>query len=105
LELEEIDELYRNCKSMPLITILGILFPIVLLIAAPLAIMYYSRNKKLLSNINIHEIESSSTDSVSISDKIEYLRKHKDRFFFPLIPLICLVAIGLLVGLVALFGG
>ncbi len=44
---KRIEELYRNAKQMPLLTVLGLLVPIVLLFAVPLGIVYFIECSRL----------------------------------------------------------
>ena len=87
---KHIDQLYRNSRQMVLLSILGLFVPIVLVIAAPLGIMYALERSRLLKkvdrgNLDIAGSAEPAPGTASASDKITYLRERPIRFLIPAI--------------------
>ncbi len=89
---KHVDQLYRNSKQMVAASALGVLVPIVLVIAAPLGLLYAYQRSRLLGRIATGKLDVpndslSGSDPPSLSDKIAYLRAHPLRFFAPFLVL------------------
>ena len=76
-----VDNLYRNSKQMVLLTCLGFLVPVVLIIAAPLGLLYAFQRSRLLKKVSEATVQLSAADA----EKISFLRDHSLRFYAPAI--------------------
>jgi|SRR6476659_5785354 len=93
---KRIDSLYRNMKSMPLLTVLAILVPIFLLFAPLLSLAYLYLRAKLLKEIDSGQIVVDPVADAgltkpgepTISEKIDYIRNNNSRILMPLVIMV-----------------
>lgn len=101
---KRIDSLYRNVKQIPVLSILGLLVPIALLFAFPLALIYMFLRAKLLRDIDdgtvvinpLEDRRSSNPHELSVSQKVHYLRYHAARLWVPILILCGWLTVGVL---------
>jgi hypothetical protein len=93
---KRIDSLYRNMKSMPLLTIIAVFVPILLLFAPLLAMAYLYLRTKLLKELDSGEIvidrlddgKFSKQGEPTVSEKIDYIRSHNSRIVMPVVIMV-----------------
>lgn len=87
------DALYRNGKLLPLITVLAIVVPFLMLLVAPMGLVYAAQRKLLLADIGSTERDAPEALGDSLSrDKLAAIRRWRTRFYVPSI-LVALVLI------------
>ncbi len=94
-QAKRIDGLYRNAKQMPILAVLGVLVPLLLLLGAPLGILYASWRKGLLSDIDAGKIELDA----DTEPKVALLRRSTLVFY---VPAMILAAEMVVIALIAL---
>lgn len=75
--LKKIDTIYKTTQQMPLVLILGLLFPVILLAAGGLSFVYASWRKNILAAIDAGQFVAQD------EDKIQYIREHRVRLLLP----------------------
>jgi len=101
---KRIDSLYRNMKSMPVLTIISVFVPILLLFAPLLSLSYLYLRKKLLKEIDTGQIvvdrlddeKYSKPGELTVVQKIDYIRKNNFRI---IMPLAIMIGVALVIGL------
>ena len=99
-----IDSLYRNMKSMPVLTVLAVIVPIFLLFAPLLSLAYLFVRTKLLQEVDSGRIVIDPLDDENfskpgeptVSEKIDYIRTHNSRI---VMPLVIMVVVALLIAM------
>ena len=93
---KHVDNLFRNSKQMGMASIAGLIFPIVLIVAAPLGLLYAAQRSSLLKKIDSGEIDLSGDKETA--SKVDYLREHNLHFFVPTIVVgVVILAIAMIV--------
>lgn len=97
---KRIDHLYRNCKQMPLLCILGLFVPIILLFVAPLSLVYAAQRSRLLREVKSIDLAASDAERrvrPTPAEQVSYLQNNGISFYAPLmimaglIPIIALI--------------
>ena len=84
---KRIHSVYRNNKSMVTGSIVGLIIPIILFIAAGLGFLYAFHRTRLLKDIDEGRIDVSDDPALvpaSIHEEISYIRKHNLVYHAPL---------------------
>jgi hypothetical protein len=90
---KRIDSLYRNMKSMPVLTVLSVLVPILLLFAPLLSLAYLYLRAKLLRDVEAGRIvldpvvdsRPPKAGESSIQEKLNYISDNNSRILMPLV--------------------
>jgi hypothetical protein len=104
---KKIDTLYRNTKQLPLLAILGVIVPIILIIAGPLGILYWCWRRDLLRDVDGGNIvldasppplpSTAKAAELSTSAKLKFIREHPHSL---LVPVYLLGAYAVLLGVI-----
>ncbi len=88
-----LDALYRNGRLLPLITVLAIFVPILMLIVAPLGLVYAVQRYYLLKDLGYSLLDDPQSLGDGLArDKIDAIRRWRARFYTPSIMLLLLGA-------------
>ena len=103
---KRLDTLYSSAKQLPMAGWIGLLFPILLLIAAPLGILYHSWATRFLDDLEAEKIDidpelKRKENEPNNKEKIEYLRANKKALLQPAILLGVMVAAIIIIMIVA----
>ena len=90
---KRIDTLYRNTRQMPLLSILGIFVPLVLLIGAPLGLLYWFWRRDLLQSADSGALaldpappplpNTRQSGELSTATKLDFIRSHRHSLLIP----------------------
>lgn len=93
-----IDSLYLKAKSIPKVTLVGLVIPVVLLALAVMGLVWAKKRSQMLALIDSGAIRLSAPDAYLY--KIEYVREHKLHFFLPIITLVLIILGSFVAGVV-----
>ncbi|QDT15444.1 hypothetical protein [Alienimonas californiensis] len=106
-DAKRVDSLYRNLKQLPMMTVLGVLVPVLILILPPVGLAYWWLRRRLLANVDAgrivvepHDRKGSKRGRPSTAKQLEYIRHDGARQLI-FVAVACAAVGSLLLGLIA----
>ena len=88
---KHLDNLYRNTQQMPILNVFCLFVPVLLLISVPVGLLYAYQRRQLLKRVDSGEWPVPQTPplpgQVSLSDKVNAVRRRNLRLWVPTILL------------------